>query len=106
MTKTALKILVCLCIVLFFIQISSNYPSVRKCLTLIDSVSGLFFQLDEEKQVRKVEREEHKFKKYAIVKPNNYSEDCKIDPQCSVGCDVCCNLPYNVKTGSWSSLLE
>ena len=40
-----------------------------------------------------------RFKKYAPVKPGNYSQDCKIDPQCSEGCDVCCNLPYNVKTG-------
>ena len=42
---------------------------------------------------------EPKYKKYAPVKPSNYSEACKIDPQCSDGCDVCCNLPYNVKTG-------
>ena len=63
-------------------------------------VRDFILQLDEGRLLGKVAKVEQKFKKYASLKPDNYSEACKVDPQCSVGCDVCCNLPYNVKTGN------
>ena len=32
-------------------------------------------------------------------RPANFQSVCSSDPACGGGCDVCCELPYNVNTG-------
>ena len=34
------------------------------------------------------------------LRPANFQAVCSSDPACRGGCDVCCELPYNVKTGA------
>jgi len=33
------------------------------------------------------------------MRPENFSETCKLDKNCGTDCDVCCELPYHAKSG-------